>query len=86
MEKTTSHGKQTKQFTRDDAARITAETVNTVLEKLSIRQIVSGITVFPAGEGVWLVDVVMRDLSLDGTWNVAITIPPLKEEADDRLP
>jgi hypothetical protein len=84
--KTTSHGKQTKQFTSDDAARITAETVNTMLEKLAIRQIVAGIAVLPAGEGVWLVDVVMCDLEIDDTWGVTITIPPPQEEADDRLP
>lgn len=79
MDKTTPHGKQTKQFTRDEVARITAEAVNVVLKKLSILQVVQGIAVLPAGEGVWLVDVVMRDLSLDGTWNVAITIPPVEE-------
>jgi hypothetical protein len=76
LEKTTPHGKQTKQFTRDDCARIAAEAVNTVLEKLSIQQVIEGITVLPAGEGVWLVDVVMRDLSADSTWGVTITIPP----------
>ena len=83
MEKTTPHGKQATQLTRDDAARITASTVNAVLEKLSIRQIVAGIAVFPAGDGVFLVDVVMRDLSADDTWNVAITIPPPQEETRD---
>lgn len=85
MEKTTPHGKQTKQFSPDDAARITASTLNTVLEKLSIRQTVAGIAVLPAGEGVWLVDVVMRDLEIEDTWGVTLTIPPPKEEADDRL-
>jgi hypothetical protein len=76
LEKTTPHGKQTRQFTRDDAARITASTVNAVFEKLAIGQIVESIAVLPAGEGVYLVDVVIRDLSLDCTWNGAITIPP----------
>jgi hypothetical protein len=71
----TPHGKQSRQFTSDDAARITASTVNAVLEKLSIRQVIEGIAVLPAGEGAWLVDVVMRDLSADDTWNFAITIP-----------
>jgi len=86
LDQTKSQQKQPRQFTRDDVARISAETVNTVLEKLSIRQIVAGIAVFPAGEGVWLVDVVMRDLEIEDTWGVTITIPPPKEEADDRLP
>ncbi len=72
------------QFTRDDVARITASTLNEVLEKLSIRQIVAGIAVLPAGEGVWLIDVVMRDLSLDDTWGVTITIPPPQEETNER--
>jgi hypothetical protein len=81
LEKTTPHGKQARQFTRDDATRFTASTVNAVLEKLAIRQIVEGIAVLPAGESVYLVDVVMRDLSLDCTWNGAITIPPPQANA-----
>ena len=84
MEKTTPHGKQTKQFTRDDAARITASTLNAVLEKLSIRQVVEGIAVFPGGEGVWLVDIVMRDLTTKSTWGMSVTIPPPQEETDAR--
>ncbi len=72
------------QFTRDDAARITAEAVNAVLEKLSIQQIVEGIAVFPAGEGVYLVDIVMRDLAANSTWGVTITIPPINEVAAER--
>lgn len=83
MEKTKPHGRQERQFTRDDIARITASTLNAVLEKLGIRQIVAGIAVFPAGEGVFLVDVIMRDLSADDTWGVSITIPPPQEEADE---
>ena len=84
MDQTKSQQKQPRQFTRDDVARISAETVNTVLEKLSIRQIVAGIAVFPAGEGVWLVDVVMRDLEIEDTCGVAIPIPPLQEVTDER--
>ncbi len=68
-------GGKTTQFTRDDAARITAEAINAVLEKLSIRQIVAGIAVLPAGEGVLLVDVVMRDLAIENTWGISVTIP-----------
>ncbi len=70
------------QLTRDDAARITAEAVNAVLEKVSIRQIVEGIVVLPAGEGVWLVDVVMRDLGADSAWAFSLTIPPVQEQTD----
>jgi len=76
VEQTTPHGEQARQFTRDDCSRIAACTVNAVLEKLAIRQIVEGIAVFPAGEGVLLVDVVMRDLHADDTWGVTVTIPP----------
>lgn len=84
MEKTTPQGKQARQFTRDDCARITASTLNAVLEKLSIRQIVEGIAFFPAGEGVFIVDVVMRDLTAEDTWGVSITIPPGKEQTNER--
>ena len=75
---------ETPQLTRDDCARITAEAINAVLEKLSIRQIVEGIAVFPAGEGELLIDIVMRDLTADDTWGVSIIIPPTKEQANER--
>ena len=84
MDQTKPQGRKPGQFTRDDCARIAASTLNTVLEKLAIRQIIEGIAVFPAGEGVVLVDVVMRDLSADDTWGVTITIPPPQEETDGR--
>ena len=76
------HGKQAGQFTRDDVARISASAINKVLEKLSVQHNVEGIAVFPAGEGVYLVDIVMFDLSTRGTWAVSITIPPAKEQTD----
>jgi len=79
VDQTKPHGEQARQFTRDDCSRIAASTVNAVLEKLAIRQIVEGIAVFPACEGVLLVDVVMRDLSADDTWAVTVTIPLPKE-------
>lgn len=75
---------ETSQLTRDDCARIIAEATNAVLEKLSIRQIVEGIGVFPAGEGELLVDIVMRDLTADDTWGISIIIPPTKEQANER--
>ena len=75
-------GNQKKQFTRDDCARIIAEAINVVFEKLSIQHVVEGIAVFPAGKGDYLVDIVMRDLNekLDekGIWTLSITIPPSK--------
>ena len=83
MDQTTSQQKQPRDFTRDDVARFSAEAVNAVLEKLAIRQIVEGIAVFPAGEGVVLVDVVMRDLHADDTWGLSVTLPPQKE-TDER--
>lgn len=83
MDQPNPHGMQERQFTRDDVARISASTLNAVLEKLAIRQIVAGIAVFPAGKGVLLVDVVMRDLSTEDTWGIAVTIPP-QEETDER--
>jgi hypothetical protein len=83
VDQTKPHSKQARQFTRDDCARIAASTVNIVLEKLSIQQIVQGIAVFPAGEGTVMVDIVMRDFSTKGTWDVSITIPPAKEQTDE---
>ena len=82
MDQPKPHGAQTRQFTRDDCARITASTVNEVLEKLAISQIIEGIAVFLPGEGVVLVNVVMRDLNANDTWAVSVTIPLPKEEAD----
>lgn len=69
-------------LTRDDAARISASTINAVLEKLGIQQTVEGIAVLPAGEGDWLVDVVMRDLEANSTWPLSLTIPPAREQTD----
>src|SRR5438874_2256358 len=73
------------QFTRDDVARFCASTVNTVLEQLSIQHMVEGIAVFPQGEDVFLIDVVMRDLTRNKTWSVSITIPPPQEKTDARV-
>ena len=60
---------------RDDAARIAATAINEVLQKLDISQQVEGIAVFPSGTSAYLVDVVMRDLTTQGTWAVSFTIP-----------
>ena len=84
MDQTNSQGKQVRHFTSDDAARITVSTVIAVLEKLGIRQIVAGIAVLPAGEGVLLVDILMRDLSIEDTWGISVTIPQPQEETDVR--
>ncbi len=84
MEKTTPPGKQAKQFTRDDIARIVVCTVNTVLEKVAIQQIVQGIAVFPAGKGELLVDIVIRDRTTqEDTWGVFVTILPAEEQPMD---
>jgi hypothetical protein len=86
VEKSTSLGKQAKQFTRDDIARIVACTVNTVLEKLAIQQIVQGIAVFPAGKDEFLVDIVIRDRTTqEDTWGVSVTILPAEEQPMDSL-
>ncbi len=76
MEKTTPHGKQTKQFTRDDVARMLVITLDQVLEAVHVQQIVEGIAVLPAGEDVYFVDIVMRDLTIKSTWGLSVTIPP----------
>ena len=82
MDQTQQQEGKAKQFTRDDVARIVVITLDQVLEAVHMQQIVEGIAVLPAGEGVWLIDVVMRDLTTRGTWGVTITIPPRKEEPD----
>ena len=82
MDQTPFHGKQSMQFTSDDAARITASAIKRVLEELNVEHIVEGIAVLPAGEGMVMVDMVMRDLSSKDTWAVSITIPAAKEQTD----
>lgn len=84
MEHAKPHGKQARQFTRDDVARISASAINKVLEKLSVQHTIEGIAVIPAGEGVYLVDIVMRDNTANETWNVSLTIPPARKETDER--
>jgi hypothetical protein len=76
-------GKQLKQFTRDDVARIAASTVTSLLEQVNLQQIVQGIAVFSVGKEVYIVDVVMRDLVADSTWGVSITIPSIEDETDE---
>ena len=60
---------------RDDAARIAATAINEFLQKLDINQQVEGIAVLPSGTSAYLVDIVMRDLTTQGTWAVSFTIP-----------
>ena len=60
---------------RDDAARIAATAINEVLQKQGINHRVDGVAVLPAGTAAYLVDVVMRDLTTQGTWAVSFTIP-----------
>jgi hypothetical protein len=60
---------------RDDAGRIAATAINEVLQKLEISHRVDGVAVLPAGTSSYLVDVVIRDLTTQGTWAVSFTIP-----------
>jgi hypothetical protein len=60
---------------RDDAARIAATAINKVMQKLDINQQVEGLAVLPSGTSSYLVDIVMRDLTTQGTWAVSFTIP-----------
>ena len=84
MDQTRFHGRQSLQFTRDDVARIAVSVLTKVLDELAVPQSVEGIAVHQAGDSVFLVDVVMRDLSTGKTWSVSITIPPAKEQTDGR--
>jgi hypothetical protein len=87
VDQTISHGGQPtprRVFTRDDCARIVAEAINAVFEKLNIQQIVEGIAVFPAGEEAYLVDIIIRNLTDGTTWGSLITIPPTKEQTEER--
>ena len=65
---------------RDDAARIAATAINEVLQKLDINHRVEGIAVFPSGTVSYLVDIVMFDLTTQGTWAVSFTIPASQEK------
>ncbi len=59
---------------RDLAAQTTATAINEVLRKLGINHIVDGVAVFLLDSG-YFVDVVMRDLTTNGTWAVSFTLP-----------
>jgi hypothetical protein len=71
------------QFTRDDVARMLVITLDQVLESLHAQQIVEGIAVLPAGEDVYLVDIVMRGLTTKRTWGISVTITPIKEQPEE---
>jgi len=60
---------------RDDAARIAATAITEVLQKLDSNHRVEGIEVLPCGTLAYLVDVVMLNLTTQGTWSVSFTIP-----------
>jgi hypothetical protein len=76
--------KQAPEFTRDEVARMLVVTLDQVLEALHVQQIVAGIAVLPAGEGVYLVDIVMRDQTTKSTWGLSVIIPPSQEETHER--
>ena len=82
MKQTKPHERKARQFTRDDVARMVVITLDQVLESLHVQQIVEGIAVLPAGEDVYLVDIVMRDLTTKSTWGMSVTIPPPQEETN----
>jgi hypothetical protein len=82
VDQATRTGGHSLQLSRDDAARFIASSLHAVLEKLGIQHTVEGITVLHAGDGVFLVDIVMRDIAAKDTWAVMLTIPPSKEEPD----
>ena len=84
MDQTNQQEGKAKQFTRDDVARMLVITLDQVLEALHVQQIVEGIAVLPAGEDVYLVDIVMRDLTTKSTWGMSVTIPLSLEVTDER--
>ncbi len=84
MDQTNQQEGKAKQFTRDDVARMVVITLDQVLEALHVQQIVEGIAVLPAGEDVYLVDIVMRDLTTKSTWGMSVTIPLSLEVTDER--
>ena len=84
MDQTNQQEGKAKQFTRDDVARMVVITLDQVLEALHVQQIVEGIAVLPAGEDVYFVDIVMRDLTIKSTWGLSVTIPPPQEVTHER--
>ncbi len=58
-------------------------TLDQVLEDLHVQQIVDGLAVLPAGEGVYLVDILMREPTTRDTWAISVTIPP-QEVTDEQ--
>jgi len=84
VDQTNQQEGKAKQFTRDDVARMVVITLDQVLEALHVQQIVEGIAVLPAGEDVYLVDIVMRDLTTKSTWGMSVTIPLSLEVTDER--
>jgi len=76
--------KQAQEFTRDEVARMIVVTLDQVLAELHLKQIVEGIAVLPAGEDVYLVDIVIRDQTTESTWGISIIIPPSQEETHER--
>ncbi len=71
------------QFTRDGVARMLVITLDQVLESVHAQQIVEGIAVLPAGEDVYLVDIVMREPTANRTWGISVIIPPLTEHTEE---
>ncbi len=71
------------QFTRDGIARMLVITLTQVLASLHAQQIVEGVALLPAGEHVYLVEIVMREPTTNRTWGISVTIPPLQEQTEE---
>jgi hypothetical protein len=67
---------------RDVAARISATAINEVMKELGLNQQVAGVAVLPSGTLSYLVDIVMLDLTTQGTWAVSFTIPISHQETE----
>jgi hypothetical protein len=76
------HAQQSKQFSRDDVVRMMITTLNTVLGKLHLSQNVEGMAMLPAGKGLYLIDVVIKNVAAESTWGVSITIQGAEAVAD----
>jgi hypothetical protein len=85
VDQTNFQGGQSLQFSRDDVARIVVSILTQVFEALNVQHAVEGITVLPAGDATFLVDIVMRNLSTKKTRGVTIAIPPTEEKGMNAL-
>jgi hypothetical protein len=85
VDQTTNNEGESKQFSRDDVARIVVSVLQQLLAELRIQHTVAGIAVLPAGDARFLIDVVMRDEISETTWGATMVIPPQEEERMDAV-